>query len=130
MDNPTIKPMVAPFKKFCMSIGALPTSYKDSLDYYETLLWLIKYLENVVIPVVNNNGEAVTELQNLYIELKNYVNGYLNDETLQPLINNKLDEMAEAGTLQEIISDYLNSTIVTPASPSPNAPRRYDFTCF
>lgn len=112
MDNPTIKPMVAPFKKFCMSIGALPTSYKDSLDYYETLLWLIKYLENVVIPVVNNNGEAVTELQNLYIELKNYVEHYFDNLDVQEEINNKLDNMVEQGTLQEIIADYLNSKAI------------------
>ena len=112
MDNPTIKPMVAPFKKFCMSIGALPTSYKDSLDYYETLLWLIKYLENVVIPVVNNNGEAVTELQNLYIELKNYVEHYFDNLDVQEEINNKIDDMVEQGTLQEIIADYLNSKAI------------------
>lgn len=110
MNNPTITPQVAPFKHFCMSIGALPTSYKDSLDYYETLLWLIKYLEETVIPVVNNNGEAVSELQELYIQLKNYVTSYLNDETLQPLINNKLDEMAESGQLEQIIEQFLQST--------------------
>lgn len=112
MNNPTIKPMVAPFKKFCVSIGALPTSYKDSLDYYETLLWLIKYLENTIIPVVNNNGEAVTELQNLYIELKNYVEHYFENLDVQEEINNKLDHMASDGTLQEIIADYLNTKAV------------------
>lgn len=112
MNNPTIKPMVAPFKKFCVSIGALPTSYKDSLDYYETLLWLIKYLENVIIPVVNNNGEAVTELQNLYIELKNYVEHYFDNLDVQDEIDNKLDDMVEQGTLQEIITNYLNSKAI------------------
>lgn len=107
MDNPTITPMVAPFKKFCMSIGALPSSYKDSLDYYETLLWLIKYLENTIIPVVNNNGEAVTELQNLYIELKNYVEHYFDNLDVQEEIDNKLDDMVESGEFQAIVFNYM-----------------------
>lgn len=111
MDNPTITPMVAPFKKFCMSIGALPSSYKDSLDYYETLLWLIKYLENTIIPVVNNNGEAVTELQNLYIELKNYVEHYFDNLDVQEEINNKLDEMIINGQFELYFAKYVDTYV-------------------
>ena len=112
MNNPEIIVKNAPFKHFCMSIGAIPTSYKDSLDYYETLLYLIKYLEETVIPVVNNNGEAVSELQRLYIELKNFVENYFANLDVQEEINNKLDEMADDGTLQEIIAEYLNSKAI------------------
>lgn len=114
MNNPTIKPEVVnnPFRCFAMSIGAIPTSYKDSLDYYEQLLWFIHFLEENVIPVVNNNGEAVTELQNLYLELKDYVIHYLDDKNLQPLINNKLDEMASDGTLENIISKYISEDML------------------
>lgn len=114
MNNPTIKPQVVnnPFTNFCMSIGAIPTSYQDSLDYYETLLWLIKYLEETVIPTLNNNGEAIAELQGLYIELKDYVEHYFDNLDVQEEINNKLDDMVEQGTLQEIIADYLNSKAV------------------
>ena len=67
------------FKNVIMSIGILPSSYVDSMSYYETLLWLINYLENTVIPTVNNNGEVVEELQALYIELKSYVDNYFNN---------------------------------------------------
>lgn len=107
MNNPQIIVKNAPFKRFCMSIGAIPTSYLDSLDYYETLLWLIKYLEETIIPTVNNNGEAVSELQTLYIELKNYVDNYFTNLDVQEEINNKLDEMVESGELQEIINQFL-----------------------
>ena len=111
MNNPKIIVKNAPFKHFCMSIGAIPTSYKDSLDYYETLLWLIKYLEETIIPTVNNNGEAVSELQTLYIELKNYVDNYFTNLDVQEEINNKLDEMVESGELQEILTVYFNERL-------------------
>ena len=112
MNNPEIIVKNAPFKHFCMSIGAIPTSYKDSLDYYETLLYLIKYLEETVIPVVNNNGEAVSELQRLYIELKNFVDNYFANLDVQEEINNKLDDMAENGELDSLLVTYLEATKV------------------
>ena len=96
-----------PFTRFCLSIGMIPSSYKESMTYEEQLLWLCNYLENTVIPTINNNGEVVTELQNLYVELKTYVDNYFTNLDVQEEINNKLDEMVEDGTLQEIITEYL-----------------------
>lgn len=112
--NPNINPkgIKNPFRHFCMSVGAIPTSYKESLSYYETLLWLIRFLEEKVIPAVDNNALALAELQRLFVELKNYVENYFDNLDVQEEINNKLDEMVEDGTLQEIISDYLNSKAV------------------
>ena len=55
------------FTRFCMSIGAVPSSYLEALSVEGQLLWFCSYLEKEVIPAVNNNAEAVTELQNLYI---------------------------------------------------------------
>ena len=101
-----------PFPKFCCSIGYIPTSYKISMTYEEQLLWLCDFLENTVIPTVNQNGQAVEELQNLYVELKQYVDDYFENLDIQTEINNKLDDMVEQGTLQEIIADYLNSKAV------------------
>ena len=102
----------SPFKKLVMTIGELPSSFVESMTYYELLAWLCNYLQGTVIPAVNNNGEAVTELQQLYVELKSYVDNYFDNLDVQEEINNKLDAMAEAGTLQEIISEYLNATAV------------------
>lgn len=104
-----LKPVgkLSPFTRFCCTIGNLPTSYMISLTYEEQLLWLCNYLEKTVIPAVNTNAEAVAEIQNLYIELKNYVDNYFEDLNIQEEINNKLDEMAESGELAEIISEYL-----------------------
>lgn len=47
-----------------------------------------------------------------FIELKDYVDDYFDNLDVQTEINNKLDDMVEAGTLQEIIGDYLNATAV------------------
>ena len=97
------------FPKFVNNLGIIPTSYKDSMSYYECLAWLCKFLEEQVIPTVNENGEAVEELQALYVELNSYVAHYFETLDVQEEINNKLDDMVEAGTLQEIIADYLNT---------------------
>lgn len=121
-----------PFRKLVMTIGELPTSFIESMTYYELLAWFTNYLETVIIPTVNNNGEAVEELQDKYVELKtnteqeistfeneittafntlkDYVDTYFDNLDVQEEINNKLDNMAEAGTLQEIITQYINST--------------------
>lgn len=95
-----------PFTKFCCTIGNLPTSYMVSLTYEEQLLWLCDYIKNTVIPTINNNGEAVAELQGLYVQLKNYVNDYFTNLNVQDEINKKLDEMAENGTLDYIFNPY------------------------
>ena len=98
-----------PFKYMCMTIGELPASFVDSMTYYECLAWLVNYLEKTVIPAVNNNAEALEELQAAFTTLKAYVDNYFDNLDVQEEINNKLDAMAEAGTLADIISQYLNS---------------------
>ena len=98
---------VSPFKKFCISVGNLPTAYLESMSYYESLTYLVNYLANNVIPALNNNGEVVEELQQKFTELKNYVDTYFENLDVQEEINNKLDEMAESGQLTDIIAQYL-----------------------
>lgn len=112
-DNVTVDVQsLKPFKKFIMSIGEIPTSYLNSLSYAELVMWFCDYLQNKVIPTVNNNGEAVEELQNLYIEIKTYVENYFNNLDVQEEINNKLDEMVEDGTLDSILNNYVKVTKV------------------
>lgn len=106
-----LKPVgsITPFTKFCCTIGNLPSSYMQSFTYEEQLLWLCDYLKNTVIPAVNTNAEAVSELQGLYIELKNYVDHYFDSLDVQEEINNKIDNMISNGTFQEILNSVLNS---------------------
>ena len=109
-----LKPVkgLKPFTRFLMTIGELPSSYLVSMTYEEQLIWFCNYLEKTVIPTVNNNAEAVIELQNLFIELKSYVDNYFESLDVQEEINNKLDDMAEAGTLATILADYVNMNAV------------------
>ena len=95
------------FTKFCMSIGMVPSSYTSALTYEEQLLWFCSYLEKNVIPAVNNNAEALEEVQNLMVQLQDYVNNYFDNLDVQEEINNKLDDMAEQGQLTDIIAQYL-----------------------
>ena len=107
------KPQILkPFTRFCMTIGNLPSSYLVSLTYEEQLLWLCDYIKNTVIPTVNNNAEALEEVQNLYLQLKEYVDNYFTNLNVQEQIDNKLDEMAQSGELQEIMNLYISNTVI------------------
>ena len=96
-----------PFKKMCVTIGNLPSSFVESMSYYEALCWMYNYLDKTVIPAINTEGEAITELQTAFTTLKTYVDNYFENLDVQEEINNKLDAMAEAGTLTDIIAQYL-----------------------
>lgn len=104
-----LKPIVNlnPFARFCCTIGNLPSSYMASLSFEEQLMWFCDYLQNTVIPAVNNNAQCVKELQELYVKLKNYVDNYFNNLDVQNEINIKLDKMAEDGTLDKIINQQI-----------------------
>lgn len=106
----------SPFITFCQHV--IPLAYDESMSYYETLCALRDYLLNTVIPAVNNNADAVTELQNKYNDftnninetvqnLENYIDNYFKNLDVQTEINNKLDQMAKDGQLQNIIAQYL-----------------------
>ena len=96
-----------PFKKMCVTIGNLPSSFVESMSYYEALCWMYNYLDKTVIPAINTEGEAITELQTAFITLKTYVDNYFDNLDVQEEINNKLDAMAESGELTDIIAQYL-----------------------
>ena len=100
-----------PFSKFIMSIGELPTSYLDSLSYAEQVTWFCDYLQNHVIPALNNNAAALQEVQNLMTQLQEYVDDYFNNLDVQEEINNKLDQMAEDGSLYSLIQRFVNPLI-------------------
>lgn len=55
--------------------------------------------------------ETVEEYILKFTELKDFVDDYFDNLDVQDEINNKLDEMAEAGTLQEIITAYIQSNV-------------------
>lgn len=80
----------------------------DGINLYGILSKIKESLNNVIA-----NEQIVTENQenvyNSFVDLHNFVEDYFNNLDVQEEINNKLDEMAESGVLQEIITLYLNS---------------------
>lgn len=100
---------VPPFVTFVTS--AVPMVFDNSMSYYEALCALWKWLQDDVIDVINNNANVTDQYIALTNELKEYVENYFENLDVQEEINNKLDEMAEAGTLQEIISAYIQANV-------------------
>lgn len=106
---------------------SIPLAFDDSMSYYQTLSGLLAYLQNTVIPTVNQNVEQVNELgesfdevqegfedlTHLVDELQEYVDTYFDNLDVQQEINNKLDEMVEDGTFDELLADYLQISVLS-----------------
>ena len=83
----------------------------DALTDYGLLCKVVDYL-NQVIASENAQNENILALYNAFTELKNYVENFFDNLDVQDEINNKLDEMAEDGRLEQIIEQYLNSSAI------------------
>lgn len=95
-----------PFRFWCQKV--MPSIYDDSLSYYELLNKLVYALNDVI----ENNDFLYNTIQNTdkaLQELKSYVDNYFETADFQEIIDNKLDEMSEDGTLDNIIKKYLSS---------------------
>ena len=70
---------------------------------------------NMLIRMFNKLSKQTKETVEDYIEkfneLYNYVHDYFDNLDVQEEINNKLDAMVEAGTLQEIITTYIQANV-------------------
>lgn len=58
-----------------------------------------------------DTADTVNTYIQKFVELYNYVHDYFDNLDVQEEINNKLDDMVEAGTLQEIITEYIQSNV-------------------
>lgn len=98
----------APFRFWCQKI--LPAVYDDSLSYYELLCKVVDYLNKVmeddiyVVTLVNENEANFNTLQS-------YVDNYFDNLDVQNEINNKLDAMAEDGSLLAVVAPYIDPII-------------------
>lgn len=86
---------------------AIPLAFDESMSYYECLCGLLAYIKDTVIPTVNNNGMAVVELQEKFVQLNDFVEHYFDNLDVQDEINAKLDEMAAEGYFEEILLNYV-----------------------
>lgn len=96
---------VPPFVRYCSAI--IPTMFDDSLSYYEALCALNNFIQKNIVEIINNNAAISESLIKQFEELKEFVEHYFDNLDVQEEINNKLDEMTEDGTLEEIIGHYI-----------------------
>ena len=94
-----------PFRFWCQKV--LPLVYDDSLSYYELLCKIVDYL-NKTMEDVSTLNDDVTNMFEAYTELQNYVNNYFDNLDVQEAINNKLDDMAESGVLDDLMQPTIS----------------------
>lgn len=100
-----------PFRFWCQKV--LPLVYDDSLSYYELLCKTVDYLNKTMEDVDTLEGD-VTNLHKAYEQLQDYVNNYFNTLDVQEEINNKLDIMANNGTLNILLQ--MHARMVLPSN--------------
>ena len=80
----------------------------DALTNYQLISKVVEYL-NKVISSQNEVIDETNALSAAFQQLHDYVENYFDNLDVQEEINNKLDAMVEAGTLQEIITAYIQA---------------------
>lgn len=102
---------LTPFQNFCCNNFPFIEETFDSLTTYKMLCKIVGYLQDEIIPNVDNIGNSQNEVIEKFNELKNFVDNYFDNLDVQEEINNKLDEMATDGTLENIINQEIFGTI-------------------
>ena len=75
----------------------------DALTNYQLISKVVEFLNKVI----SSQNEVITvtnNLQDAFINLQNYVENYFDNLDVQEEINNKLDAMAEDGTLAQLLN--------------------------
>lgn len=98
--------IITPFRMLCLNNFPFIEEDFDAVDNYQ-LLSKIGGKLNEVIKNENNLNENFTNLYNAYLALKAYVDEYFDNLDIQEEIDAKLDEMADNGTLADIIAEYI-----------------------
>lgn len=97
---------LSPFKWFVLENFPFIEADFDALTEWQLFCKLGKEM-NKIINSENTLGTQVENVTNAFIELQKFVNNYFANLDVQEEINNKLNTMAQDGTLQNIISEFL-----------------------
>jgi len=99
--------VLSPFKMQVLTNFPYIEADFDALTNYQLLCKVVEYLNNVIANE-NEVTEQVTSLYNAYVALQNYVNTYFDNLDLTGEVSAKLDEMAEDGSLTNLIKEYVD----------------------
>ena len=102
---------LTPFKWFVLENFPFIEADFDALTEWQLFCKLGKEI-NKIIDSQNVVGTEMEKFSQAFIELQNYVNNYFENLDVQDEINNKLNEMAEDGTLENILLNYTTITKV------------------
>lgn len=102
---------LTPFKWFVLENFPFIEADFDALTEWQLFCKLGKEM-NKIINSENTLGTQVENVTNAFIALQNYVNNYFDNLDLQEEVNNKLNDMVADGSLQNIISVYVNENII------------------
>lgn len=109
-----------PFKRMVTTVGNLPTSFVDSMSYYETLAWLCQYVQETIIPKINENSEAINQIEKDFDELRQEVEEAIQEipqlradfEALVIRFNETVEELqAQYEQFEQDVEDEINSKI-------------------
>ena len=102
----------------------IPLAFNESLSYMEQICNLISYIENTLVPAINNNANAIKELQEYVQELKrlldkleqkvdeNFITLNTKIDTTKEELNTKIDTTKEElTTLINNVNDTLTNAI-------------------
>lgn len=94
----------------------IPLAFNESLSYMEQICNLISYIENTLVPAINNNANAIKELQEYVQELKRLLDRLDEKidnvkEELITLINNVNDTLTNAiNNLDSKVVEHINAS--------------------
>ena len=101
---------LTPFKWFVLENFPFIEADFDALTEWQLFCKLGKEI-NKIIDSQNIVGEQAENLTNAFNNLKNYVDNYFDNLDVQDEINNKLNEMAQSGELDELVEKYVTNGI-------------------
>ena len=101
---------LSPFKWFVLNNFPFLDADFDAMTEWQLFQKLGSYI-NKVIDSQNYVGSEMEKVINAYNELYNYVDNYFKNLDLQEEVNNKLNEMAQDGTLAQIINEEIFSDL-------------------
>ena len=101
---------LTPFKWFVLENFPFIEADFDALTEWQIFCKIGKEI-NKIIDSQNVVGSEMEKFSQAFIELKNYVDTFFENLDVQDEINNKLNEMAEDGTLDNIFSKLFANTV-------------------
>ena len=101
---------LTPFKWYVLENFPFIEADFDALTNWQLFCKIGKEM-NKIINSVNTSGMQVENLTIAFNNLQDFVNNYFNNLDVQDEINNKLDKMAQDGTLTNLIRNYIDPII-------------------